>query len=280
MRLAVLGMGRMGQALAGRLLDAGNDVTIWNRTAGKAPALVERGAKEATSIAEAVSAADMAITVLANDDAVKTVALGEDGIRSALPEGAVYVDASTVAPTTSEELAQGFERFAAMPVLGPPPQVASGKAVFLIGASDASRAVVEQLFPALAEKTIAYERPSAAAVAKLTVNLLLLDAIAALAEAVATGRAGGLSDDQLRELLGDSPMVAPGIKSRFEGVLTGEQDTLWTARLGAKDAHLAVEVARSGGVDLPVTAGVQGLYEQAAARFDSADIASVTRLYR
>ncbi len=217
MNLAVLGMGRMGQALAARLLDLGNDVTIWNRTAGRAPDLVERGAKEASSVAEAVADVDLAITVLANDDAVKAVALGEGGIRSALAEGAVYVDASTVAPATSEELAKGFERFAAMPVLGPPPQVAAGKAVFLIGASDGAREVVGHLFPGLAEKTIAYDRPSAAAVAKLTVNLLLLDGIAALAEAVAGGRAGGLSDDQLRELLGDSPMVAPGIKDSLRG---------------------------------------------------------------
>src|SRR5689334_15819581 len=114
MKLAILGTGRMGQALAGRLLDTGHSVTLWNRTPGKAPELVQRGAREASSIAEAVDGVDLAISVLANDDAVRAVALGDDGVRAALPAGATYVDASTVAPTTSAALVEAMPRYAAM----------------------------------------------------------------------------------------------------------------------------------------------------------------------
>lgn len=273
-------MGRMGRALAGRLLETGHDVRVWNRSAGKASELVDRGAKEAATIGEAVTGVDLAISILANDDAVKAVALDDGGIRSALPEDAAYVDSSTVAPATSDELAEAFTRFVAMPILGPPTQVEAGQAVYLVGASDSSKSAVAPLLPDLSDKQISYDTPSAAAVAKLTVNLLLLDGLAALAEAFAGGRAGGLSDDQLRELLASSPMLAPGLKPRFEGVLTGEQDPFWTLGLGAKDARLAVDVAKSAGVDLPVTKAVQGQYEQAAARFDDADIAAVGKLYR
>jgi 3-hydroxyisobutyrate dehydrogenase-like beta-hydroxyacid dehydrogenase len=222
----------------------------------------------------------VAITSLSNDDAVKTVALGKDGVRSALAEDATYVDASTVAPSTSAELAEAFTRFVAMPILGAPPLVASGEAIYLVGAEDGCAEAVAPLFPALSEKRISYSHPSQAAVAKLTVNLMLLDSVVALAEAFGTGRAGGLSDDQLRELLGESPMVAPGIKSRFEGILTGHQDPLWTALLGAKDAGLALLIAESNGVKLPLTSTARGLYEEAASRSHDADIAAVSELYR
>lgn len=280
MDLAVLGMGRMGRALAGRLLDSGHNVTIWNRTPGRAPDLIERGAKEAHSISEAVGGVQVAITILANDQAVKKVALGDEGVRFSLPEGSTYVDASTVGPSTSQELADAFSRFVAMPVLGSPSQVSSGQAIFLIGAGDEGADAVAPLFPALSEKQIRYDRPATAAAAKVTVNLMLLDGVVALAEAFAAGRAGGLSDDQLRQLLGDSPMVAPGLKYRFEGILTGEQETFWTTVLGAKDARLAVELVKQAGGDLPLTSTAQALYEKAAARSDQADIASVTEIYR
>lgn len=279
MNLAVLGMGRMGQALAGRLLDAGHQLTIWNRNPGKAPWLVQRGAKEARTVKEAVGAAAVVITTLADDEAVKKVALGDDGVRPVLGPDATYVDASTVAPTTSTELAEAFDRFVAMPILGSPAHVASGDAMYLVGGEERAAEAVAPLFPGLSQRWLRYEHPALAAAAKLTVNLLLLDGVVALAEAFATGRAGGLSDDQLRALLGESPMVAPGLKYRFEGVLTGDQEVIWTTTLGAKDARLAIGLAEAHGVDLPLTATARARYEAAAARSEQADIASVTDLY-
>jgi 3-hydroxyisobutyrate dehydrogenase-like beta-hydroxyacid dehydrogenase len=280
MDLAVIGMGRMGQALVRRLIDSGHRVTIWNRSPDKAAELVELGAKEVRSIGEAVAAASLTITTLTNDEAVKKVALGDGGVRSALPDGSTYVDSSTVSPSMSEELGAIFPRFVAMPILGSPDQVASGQATYLIGAERGKAEALDPLFPGLSGKRLNYEHPATAAAAKLTVNLLLLDGVVALAEAFAGGRAGGLSDDQLRELLGNSPMVAPGLKYRFEGILTGEQKTLWTTALGAKDAGLAVALANSAGRQLPLTATALEQYQKAAVQGDEADIASVSELYR
>jgi 3-hydroxyisobutyrate dehydrogenase-like beta-hydroxyacid dehydrogenase len=280
MKIAVLGMGRMGRALAGRLMENGHEVTVWNRSPGKAPELVEKGASEAKSAQSAVTGAEMAITSLANDAAVRDVAWGDEGIRSALPQGSVYVEASTISPALSEELNDGFPRFAAMPILGSPSQVAAGQAMYLIGAEESVAKAIEPLFPGLSEKTFRYDKPSVASSAKVAVNLLLLDGVVALAESFAVGRAGGLTDDQLRELLGNSPMVAPGLKYRFEGILTGEQETFWTTVLGAKDAGLALDLAKAASIDLPVTRTARDLYEEAASSDDSADIASVSRHYR
>jgi 3-hydroxyisobutyrate dehydrogenase-like beta-hydroxyacid dehydrogenase len=280
MDVAVLGMGRMGRALAGRLLEGGHRVTVWNRSKGKAGEVVSAGAREVPSVAEAVAGVDVAITILANDDAVRAVALGE--LRSSIGAKSIYVDCSTVSPELSGELAETFPaRFLAMPVLGSPAVVRAGQAVFLAGGN---AGVVERLQPllsSLSETVRRYETAPLAITAKLATNLLLLSEVVALAESFAVGRSGGLSDDQLRELLGTSSMLAPGLKNRFEDVLTGSQEGWWTTVLGAKDAGLALEIARRADVELPAAQVVRRLYEKAAASgLDNADIATVTELYR
>jgi 3-hydroxyisobutyrate dehydrogenase len=280
MDVAVLGMGRMGRALAGRLLEGGHRVTVWNRSKGRAGELVAAGAWEAVCITGAVEAAEVVITTLANDDAVRGVALGE--LRSSIREDAVYVDSSTVSPQLSAELAEAFRgRFLAMPVLGSPVAVSAGQAVYLAG-GDA--AIVERLGPvisSLSDTVRRYDSAPLAIAAKLATNLLLLSEVVALAESFAVGRSGGLRDDQLRDLLGASPMLPPGLKNRFEGVLGGSQEGWWTTVLGAKDAGLALEVAREADVELPVASVVRDRYNKAASSgLDDADIAAVGQLYR
>lgn len=279
MDVAVLGMGRMGRALAARLLEGGHRVAVWNRSPGKADDVVSAGAREAGSVAAAAEGVDVALTMLANDDAVRAVALGE--LPSALGEHASYVDCSTVSPALSAELTTAFPaRFAALPVLGGPAAVRSGQATYLVGGEGSVLERIEPLLASLSSKVRRYDTAPLAMTAKLATNLLLLSEIVALAESFAVGRSGGLSDDQLRELLGGNPMVA-GLMNRFEGVLSGSQEGWWTTVLGAKDAGLAVDIARVAGVELPAAQVVQKLYGTAAASgLDDADIAAVTRLYR
>jgi 3-hydroxyisobutyrate dehydrogenase-like beta-hydroxyacid dehydrogenase len=237
MDVAVLGMGRMGRAIAGRLLEGGHRVAVWNRSKGKAAEIVSAGGREAHSIADAVDGVDVdvAITMLADDEALTAVAFGE--LRSSMADQTVYVDCSTVSPKLSGELAAAFPaRFLALPVLGSPLAVRAGQAVYLAGGDGG---LVDRLGPLLASlsNTVRrYDTAPLATTAKLATNLLLLSEVVALAESFAVGRSGGLTDDQLRELLGTSPMVAPGLRNRFEGVLTGSQEGWWTTGLGAKDA--------------------------------------------
>jgi 3-hydroxyisobutyrate dehydrogenase-like beta-hydroxyacid dehydrogenase len=280
MDIAVLGMGRMGSALAIRLLGGGHRVTVWNRSKGKAGLVASAGAHEAASVTDAVRDADVVITMLANDDAVRSVALGE--LRSSIGDQSIYVNSSTVSPALNSELADAFPgRFLAMLVLGSPDSVSAGQAVYLAGGDGSVADRVAPVLSSLSASIRRYPTPSQATAAKLASNLLLLSQVTALAESFAVGRSGGLSDDQLRELLGSSPMVAPGIGNRFEAVLTGPQDGWWTTVLGAKDAGLAISVARAANVELPEAEAVKRQYDQAAASgLDHADIAAVTDLYR
>ena len=277
MDIAVLGMGRMGRALAARLLEGGHSVAVWNRSKGKAAEIVSAGGREASSVADAVDGVDVVITMLANDGAVREVALRE--LRPSIGDRTIYVDCSTVSPKLSGELAEAFPaHFLALPVLGSPLAVRAGQAIYLTGGN---AELVDHLAPVLASlsNTVRrYDTEPLALAAKLTTNLLLLSQIVALAESFAVGRAGGLTDDQLRELLGNSPLVA-GLKNRFEGVLTGSQDGWWSPVLGAKDAGLAIDIACGADVELPVAQVVQGLYDKAAAS-GLDDIADVTELYQ
>jgi 3-hydroxyisobutyrate dehydrogenase len=280
MDVAVLGMGRMGRALAGRLLEGGHRVAVWNRSTGRAGELVSAGAREAQHVADAVEGVDVAVTMLADDDAVRAVALDE--LRSSIGEQTSYVDCSTVSPKLSAELSEAFApRFLAMPVIGNPAAVSAGRAVLLAGGDVG---VVDRLAPlltSLSETVRRYDTAPLAMTAKLATNLLLLSGVVALAESFAVGRAGGLGDDQLRDLLGTSPMVPPGLTNRFDDVLTGSQHGWWTTVLGAKDTGLALDIARRADVELPAARVVQQLYDRAAsAGLHDADIAAVTQLYR
>lgn len=280
MEIAVLGMGQMGRALAARLLDGGHGVAVWNRSKGRAAEIAAAGAREAQGIADAVKGVDVVISMVANDNAVRAVALGE--LQSSIPDKAIYVDCSTVSAKLTGELAEAFPcRFLALPVLGGPLAVRKGEAVYLAGGN---AGLVDRLAPvlsSLSDTVRRYDTAPLAIAAKLATNLLLLSEVVALAESFAVGRSGGLTDDRLRELLGTSPMVPPGLKNRFEGVLTGSQDGWWTPVLGAKDAGLAIDIARGAEVELPAAQMVQRLYEKAAASgLDQADIAAVTQLYR
>jgi 3-hydroxyisobutyrate dehydrogenase-like beta-hydroxyacid dehydrogenase len=270
----------MGQALAGRLLDTGHAVTVWNRSPGQATELVARGAHEADSIRAAVTAADLVFTFLGTDEAVRQVARGVDGVLAHLGD-AIYLDASTISPALSAELADACPRFVALPVLGSPRAVHDGQAHYLVGGDPEVVRQLEPVLAALSTSHTRYDSAPLASAAKVTVNLLLLNGVVALAEGVAAGRAGGLSDEQLRHLIGSSPMLAPGLQNRLETIVSGDGPTWWTTTLGAKDATLALALAQSAGHDLPVTAAVRARFTEAAARgLADRDIAFVNELYR
>jgi 3-hydroxyisobutyrate dehydrogenase len=279
MDVAVLGMGRMGRALATRLLDSGHRVTVWNRTPGRATAVMAAGGQEHAVVADAVDGAEVVISMLADDEAVLTVALGQ--VLQSLGDKAVYVDSSTVSPECSAALAEAFPgQFVAMPVLGSPAAVAAGQVVLLTGGDADLVDRVEPVTSALAGTVRRYDTPPLALTAKLATNLMLLSEVVALAESFAVGRAGGLSEEQLRDLLADSPVLPAGVQNRFEDVLTGSQEGWWSTALGAKDAGLALDIARRAHLDLPAADAVRHRYEEAAsAGLRDADIAAVTDLY-
>jgi 3-hydroxyisobutyrate dehydrogenase-like beta-hydroxyacid dehydrogenase len=284
MRLAVLGMGRMGHALTERLLAGGHAITVWNRTPHKADDLVAKGARSAATPAEASQVAEVTFVSLADDDAVREVVSGPDGAATGLGDG-VLVDASTVSPETSAQVARAVSgRFLAAPILGAPAAVLSGDAVYIISGPHELYERVRPAFEALADeghRRVVGEDPTLAATLKLLSNYLLLSGIAILAETIATAQAVGLADDLISDYFGHLPLVAPALRNRLDDMVSGDHKGWFATRLGAKDLRLAEGLARANGVPLPLAEAVKRRYEQAAAGgWGDADIGAIVELVR
>jgi 3-hydroxyisobutyrate dehydrogenase-like beta-hydroxyacid dehydrogenase len=284
MWVAVLGMGRMGHALAERLLAGGHTLTVWNRTPGKADDLRARGARLAATPAEAVAASELTLTSLADDSAVRAVVSGPDGAAAGLGDG-VLADASTVSPETTAQLNEATSgRFLASPILGSPTAVLAGEATYLIGGPSGHYDRARPAYEALAEEShrrYVGQDPTVASTLKLISNYLLMTGIASLAEAVATAQAADLDDELIRDYFGRLPLVAPGLRNRLDDIISGDHRGWFPTRLGAKDVRLTEELARSRGLDLPLAEEVKRRYEQAAADgWADADIAAVVELVR
>ncbi|GLW98543.1 NAD(P)-dependent oxidoreductase [Microtetraspora sp. NBRC 16547] len=277
MRVAVLGMGRMGRALAERLLARDFAVTVWNRTPGRADEVTALGAAEAGDPAQAARDADAVLLSLAGDEAVREVM-----VRLAEVGGPIVADMSTVSPDTSRALREAAPggRFVAAPIIGGPQAVVSGQAFTLVGGD---RQLVDDLRPIWAEAFSAYRYcgadPGSAVIFKLLNNYLLMSSVAVVAEVVATGLAAGVDDMLLRDFLFGWPTVPPAVHNRIDDILSGDHRGWFTTRLGAKDVRLAVDVARSAGIDLPIAQLVERRFEEAAERgWSDADIGAVVEL--
>ncbi len=281
MRIAVLGLGAMGSAIAGRLLDAGHEVHVWNRTAARAEPLTARGAVLEASPGTAAGSVEVAITSLADDEAVLGVVLGDDGVAERLPSSGALVDMSTVSPETSRRLAGALPgRFVDAPILGAPAAVAAGQTTILIGGPDELVDRLMPVFQPLSARQLRCGPPGCGTTVKVVANLLLLGQLSVLSEAIATAQASGVDDD-LIAALGRTPLVAPALHNRLDDVIHGDHEGWFSARLGRKDVRLARSLARSGGLDLALGAVVEELFDQAvAAGLGDRDITAVVEAVR
>lgn len=282
MKVSVLGLGHMGTALAGRLLETGHDVTVWNRTPGKATDLVANGAREATSLRDAVADVEVAFILVTNDSAVKAVAL-EGNVVGMMRENTVLVDMSTVSPDTSREIgaATPGERFVDAPILGGPEPFRAGKARLLLGGN---REVVASLDPLWEDLSSghSYTGPNGTATTlKLLSNHLLVGGTQLLMEAVVTAQAHGFSNDVLREVFGGTPAIAPGVRVRLEDVLEGEHEGWWTLLLADKDMTLVLKLAQQAGLRLPIAEASEKLVRDAVdAGYGEKDLGAITEVLR
>lgn len=281
MQSAVLGLGRMGHEVAGRLLEGGHAVTVWNRSPGKGDDLRRAGAEVAASPAEAAEGADMVLMSLADDAAVLSVVTGEGGVATVLGDEAVLVDASTVSPATARRIAEVTGgRSLASPILGGPGAVAAGEAVYLVSGPREGFERVAAAYQSLTSDVRYLGDPVERALQlKLLANYLLLSGIVVLSEVVATAEAIEFPAQVLKEFLSSSPLVAPGLRNRIEALVGHDHAGWFTTVLGAKDVALAEDLARSAGVRLATADIVKRRYEEAAATGHGAeDLTAVIEL--
>jgi 3-hydroxyisobutyrate dehydrogenase-like beta-hydroxyacid dehydrogenase len=270
----------MGRALAVRLLDTGHDVTVWNRTPGRADDVVEKGATEASSIEDAVETGEVVMSMLTDDGAVASVLL-PDGAPLGLEADVALVECSTVAPATTRRLAAAYgDALAACPILGAPMALAAGEAALAVaGPTD----LLDRLEPVWSSLSTKVRRcgddPGAALVVKLLNNYLLMAGVAVMSEAAVAGQAAGLPDDLLVDFLGG--VVAASLRNRVATTVGTDHDGWFPTPMGAKDVRLLLGVGADHGVGLPLASLVASRYDEAAASgLEDQDITAVVELLR
>ena len=257
MKIGFIGLGHMGSAMAANLVKAGHDVTVFNRTAAKRSALLELGAHEAGSVADACHG-EVIITMLADDTAVVDVALAKDGIIENLARGAIHLSMSTISVALSKRLserhAQAGQRFVAAPVFGRPDAAAAAKLFIVVAGESAAVETCKPLFDTLGQKTFPIStEPAAANLVKLSGNFLLAAAMEALGEAIALVGKAGIDRRAYVDLLTSTIFPAPAYK--IYGGLIAEsrfQPAAFAAPLGFKDIRLALAAAESLRVPMPL----------------------------
>jgi 3-hydroxyisobutyrate dehydrogenase-like beta-hydroxyacid dehydrogenase len=257
MKIGFIGLGHMGSGMAANLVKAGHDVTVFNRSPEKRRALLELGAHEARSVADACHG-EVIITMLADDTAVAEVTLAKYGIVETLAKGAIHLSMSTISVALSKQLsevhAHAGQPFVAAPVFGRPDAAAAAK-LFIVAAGEAAAVeTCQPLFKVLGQKSFVIStEPPAANLVKLSGNFLLAAAIEALGEAIALVGKAGIDRRAYVDLLTSTIFPAPAYK--IYGDLIAEsrfEPAAFAAPLGFKDIRLALAAAESLRVPMPL----------------------------
>jgi 3-hydroxyisobutyrate dehydrogenase-like beta-hydroxyacid dehydrogenase len=257
MKLGFIGLGRMGAGMAANLLKAGHEVTVYNRSSGKAQALSALGARVATRVAEACHA-EAIITMLANDDAVQSVVFDDGGILASAATGTVHISMSTIGVGLSARLAAAHagaaQRFIAAPVFGRP-EAAAAAQLYIVAAG--ARAAVDQcapLFNAMGQKLFNLGvEPPAANLVKLSGNFLIASVIESLGEAMALIGKAGIDQRTYLDLLTSTLFNVPLYKN-YGGLIVERkfEPAGFAAPLGLKDIVLTLAAAGELQVPMPV----------------------------
>ncbi len=257
MNIGFIGLGQMGVGMAAKLLKAGHDVTVYNRTAAKAAALVREGAKGAIRPSDTCRG-EAVVSMLADDQAVENIAFGETGLIASMSPRAIHVSSSTISVALSERLTEAHARagqhFIAAPVFGRPEAAAAGK-LFVVAAGEKSAVeAMTPIFDAIGQRTfVVSETPKAANLVKLSGNFLIATVIESLGEATALIRKGGINVGQYIDVLTSSLFNAPVYKTYGGLIASGKFEPAgFAAPLGQKDIRLTLAAAEDLGVPLPL----------------------------
>jgi 3-hydroxyisobutyrate dehydrogenase-like beta-hydroxyacid dehydrogenase len=255
--IGFVGLGAMGGAMAGRLLEAGHRLRVWNRTPERAQPLTRAGAVAAGSPAEAAGRGGIVISTVADDAALEDVTFGEAGLLAGLGERGLHVSMSTIAPATARHLAQAHAAraaYLAAPVFGRPEAAAAGKLWVLASGAAAARERARPLLEAMGQQVFEFgEDPGAANVVKLAGNFLLIAAVEAMAEAYTFGEKNGIDREAMASLFG-STLFACGVYQNYGRAVAAQKPTAGGFRLALalKDVNLALGTAGESAVPMPL----------------------------
>ena len=267
MKIGFIGLGIMGSRMAANLQKHGYSLVVFNRTRAKAEPLLGPCGTFSDSPAKLAEQVDVLFTMLAHPDAVEQAALGRNGFLNHLKPNALWVDCSSVNPSFSKKMAAaaaaGQIRFIDAPVTGSAPVAADGKLVFWVGGDAVDVEALRPLLLCMGNKIVHTGGNGTGTSMKMVINLLLGNAMAAFAEAMALGEGLGLSSKLLFDSSLGSPAVAPFLASKREKIDNRNYEAEFPLRWMQKDMHLATVSAYEAGVAMPLTNTAKEMYRLA-----------------
>jgi 3-hydroxyisobutyrate dehydrogenase-like beta-hydroxyacid dehydrogenase len=266
--VAVVGLGKMGEAIAERVLDGGFPLAVSNRTRVRAEPLAARGATVLDSGSKALQEADVCVSSLADDAAVEAVLLGEGGVLAGARHGTTLVETSTVSVACSERVAEaaaaaGVEYLRA-PVSGNPVAVRAGTLTIVVSGPEKVFTELEPLLRAVAGKVLYVGEGEQARVVKLVFQILIGGTAELLSEALVLGEAAGVERSRLLEAIGASAAGSPFVAYKSPPLLADDYSATFTTALMLKDVDLVLDLARERGVELPFAHHLRTLLEATA----------------
>jgi 3-hydroxyisobutyrate dehydrogenase-like beta-hydroxyacid dehydrogenase len=271
MKIAVIGLGQMGEHMAERILAAGHTLTVYNRTTTRAEGLRARGATVAATPGKAAAGAEVVVTMLTDDAAVEQVVFGTDGILPSLGSG-VHVSMSSISVALAQRLVAAHtgrgQRYLSAPVFGRPEAAAAGKLFIVVGGDDSVINSVQPLFDVLGQRTYrAGPDATAANLFKLCGNFMLMSMVEAMAEAFALVRKAGIDPVVFKDIMTSSIFNAPAYHT-YGDLLAAEKDDPpgYSLPLALKDVRLALAAADALQVPMPFASTIHDQFITAMAR--------------
>jgi 3-hydroxyisobutyrate dehydrogenase-like beta-hydroxyacid dehydrogenase len=259
MRVAVLGLGRMGAPIADRLEQAGHELSVWNRSPGPAGPFADRGIQVLGTPREAWERADVCVTMLADGPAVEAVTLGEDGLLTRDADG-VLVDMSTIGVDSSARVAEECERrgvsFLRAPVSGNPSVIVAGNLGIVVSGP---KEVFDRLADTLRDIGPNVGRAEEARIVKLALNLVIGGTAQLMAEALVLAEKYGIDRGKMLEVMGGSAAGSPFVKYKTDALVADDYTSTFSTSMIFKDLALALEAGQQVAAPLPVTALTQQL---------------------
>lgn len=259
-RIGFIGLGDMGQVIIPRLLQAGHDVTGWNRSSGKDEALKALGMRIASTPETLARESEFIFSIVTDGQAVEDVALGINGVIHGISNDSIYLEMSTISPEVSRRVSAAFtaagKTMVDAPISGSPVTVVQGKASVMVGGDETAFAKVRDVLLDIGAKA-SYIGPSGLAIqTKLSINLLLMVEVIAFGEAVALAEKGGANREAVVGAILNSVAASPVLAYRGPFILEGQmpEKPLADVALQQKDMTLVLEQGRKLGIPLPMAA--------------------------
>jgi 3-hydroxyisobutyrate dehydrogenase-like beta-hydroxyacid dehydrogenase len=256
-KLGFIGLGNMGSRIAHRLLDHGYQLVIYDINILKSEAIRAQGGIVAGTIPELARTADVILSCLTNDEAVRSAYTGREGVFAGTRPGTAVLEMSTISPETSRELhrlgTQGGVEVLDVAISGSTPAAEQGILTLLVGGNRELFGAAEPIFEAVAKQYFVLGGPGSGTAMKLVVNTLLGVGMQAIAEAVALGEKVGLNRERLLEVLSKTAVIAPAHVGKLARVAINDYNPQFPLRLMNKDFQLILAAAAREQVLMPAT---------------------------